>query len=370
MENLYRSIYNPIMKIALFPIISGFLLIPCFAQAQVAPKEYEDVIEEDKSFEEKIPEELFEREDTSFITVTTENDLYSGQGTDSNYTNGIRFTYYDTSRNASRLVEGIDTLLPFFAVNDTSNTYFSLGQNLYTPQDITLVTPDPTDRPYAAFLYGSVGSNTINENHMDDIELTLGVVGSAALGEPVQSAVHKLTDSPDPKGWDSQLKNEPGVMLAYQRSWPEAFAADLDPFYFRIAPHVGATVGNIYTYGATGITFQLTPRNAIWQAPPPRVRPALASSGYFALPEDVSFAWSLFAGLEARAMARNIFLDGNTFTDSPSVDREIGVVDANAGVTTTFDNIQIAYTLNWRSREFSEQDENTYFGSVSLGYRF
>lgn len=320
------------------------------------------------SFQDKIPAHLFDREDTSFLTITSENDLY-GSGTDENYTNGARITYYDTSREASQLVKGLDRLLPFFEVNQTTNTYFSLGQNMYTPRNISTRTPNPNDRPYAAFLYGSIGSNTINENHMDDLEITLGVVGPWALGEPVQKFVHKNINSLDPKGWDHQLKNEPGLMVAWQRSWPEAFAANLSPVYFRLAPHIGATIGNVYTYGAAGLTLQLTPSYAIWQAPPPRVRPAMPGSGYFAVPNN-GFAWSLFAGVETRLMGRNIFLDGNSFRNSPSVDKELTVLDANAGLTLTYDQIQLAYTLNWRSREFHGQQDNSLFGSVSLGYRF
>ena len=259
--------------------------------------------------------------------------------------------------------------MPWFKVNQTTNTYFTLGQNLYTPRDITRRLPDSNDRPYAGFLYGSVGSNTINENHMDDVEITFGVVGPAALGKATQKFVHKHIGSPDPKGWDSQLHNEPALMVAYQRSWPEAIAANVSPFYLRVAPHVGGAVGNIYTYGAAGVTLQITPNHAIWQGLPPRVRPAVTGSGYFYVPDD-GFAWSLFAGVEGRAMAHNIFLDGNSFRSSLSVDREIMVLDANAGLTTSYDNIQIAYTLNWRSREFTGQETNSVFGSVSIGYRF
>jgi hypothetical protein len=78
----------------------------------------------------------------------------------------------------------------------------------------------------------------------------------------------------------------------------------------------------------------------------------------------------LFAGIEGRAMARNIFLDGNTFTDSPSVDKKTLVYDANVGVSLTYGKTQISYTLNWRSREFFAQDKSSLFGAISIGYKF
>ena len=344
-----------------------FLIFTAFIVVAVASQGFAQQ-QEEGSFKDRIPRELFARKDRSFLTLTVENDLFGG-GTDEHYTSGVRLTYFDSSDEASNIVKKLGHMIPFFEPNETTNTYYSFGQNLYTPSVVTTVTPDPADRPYAAFLYGSIGSSTITENHMDDVELTLGVVGPWALGEQTQKFIHKQVDSDDPRGWDSQLENEPGIVLSYQRTWPEAYVADLDPVYFRVAPHAGAAVGNIYTYAAVGMTFQLVPRHAIWQAPPQRVRPAIPGSGYFAVPKD-RFAWSLFAGFEGRGMLRNIFLDGNTLRDSPSVDRKYGVVDANVGLSLTYGSVQTAYTLNWRSREFEGQDKNSLFGSVSLGYRF
>ena len=121
--------------------------------------------------------------------------------------------------------------------------------------------------------------------------------------------MHKVLDARDPNGLDHQLKNEPGLTLSWQRQWPQAYTAEVGSLDFRVAPHTGVALGNIYTYGAGGISFQLTPETYKWQSKPPRVRPAIPGSGFFAVPED-NFAWSLFAGVEGRAMVRNIFLDG------------------------------------------------------------
>ncbi|WP_343562614.1 lipid A deacylase LpxR family protein [Kiloniella sp. b19] len=319
------------------------------------------------TLQDRIPEAITS-EDNSFLTITVENDLF-GSGTDENYTSGVRLTYFNDKASPPEFVRSIGDAVPFFNINETTSIYYSAGQNLYTPEVITTRIPDPNDRPYAGFLYGSIGYRTLFDNHVDDIELTLGVVGPAALGEETQRFVHDLIGSDDPKGWDSQLENEPVVMLAYQRIWPDLFSAPLDPFYFRIAPHAGATLGNAYTYANAGLTFLLVPERHRWQTAPARVRPAIPGSGQFYVPED-EFSWLIFAGVEGRAVARNIFLDGNSFEDSPSVDKKYGVLDVNTGFTVTYGRTQIAYTLNWRSDEFDNQRDNSLFGSVSLGYRF
>src|SRR5690606_25591645 len=102
---------------------------------------------------------------------------------------------------------------------------------------------------WAGFLYVSAGLNSTTRNHVDDVELTLGVVGPAALGEQTQKFVHKnITDSPRPMGWDNQLNNEPALMLSWERSWPERYGFDALGWEAAAVPHLGATIGNVYTY--------------------------------------------------------------------------------------------------------------------------
>lgn len=320
------------------------------------------------TLEQRIPQNI-KKKDNSFLTLTVENDLFAS-GTDENYTSGVRLTYFDSQIDPPELVKKIGDIVPFFDVTDTTHVYYSLGHNLYTPEDIRLVNPPLADRPYAGFLYGSVGYQKLKDNHVNDLEVTLGIVGPSALGEDIQRFVHlNISDSPDPMGWDTQLKDEPALMVAYQRSWPEAYRLHFKPYYFRASPHVGATVGNVYTYANTGLTLQILPEKHKWQDPPARVRPAIPGTGAFTIPDN-EFSWSIFAAAEARAIARNIFLDGNTFKDSRSVNKRPVVLDANLGFTLSYGRFQTAYTVNWRSKEFDGQQNDSIFGSVSFGVRF
>ncbi len=323
--------------------------------------------EDSKTYKDRFSNGLAE-DKYQFLTFTIENDFFGG-GTDQQYTNGFRFTYFDMGGEPSFIGKIMDEAVPHFEIDETTAAYYSFGQNLYTPDVITTRIPDPNDRPYASFLYGSAGLSNVSGNHIDDLELTLGIVGPLALGEEVQESVHHLFDLDDPAGWDYQLENEPAVILSWQRKWPEVVFSDLDILHFRASPHVGVSLGNVYTYAATGLTIQLTPKQYKWQSQPLRVRPALPGSGFFAVPES-KFAWSLFAGVEGRAIGRNIFLDGNTFRDSPSVDKNYFVADANTGISMTYGKTQISYTLNWRSKEFHDQNEASVFGVVSIGRRF
>lgn len=185
------------------------LFLPLLAQAQ------------DKTLEEQVPRELKHSRYPNFITAVYENDMIGG-GTDAHYTSGVRLTYFDLGAKFPQICHNIAELVPTFDINETSSAYYSLGQNLYTPDDIQSAVPDPKDRPWAAFLYGSIGMASLNHNYIDELEATIGVVGPAALGEQTQRSVHKyITGSPLPQGWDNQLKNEPGLILSWQRRWPE-----------------------------------------------------------------------------------------------------------------------------------------------------
>lgn len=339
----------------LFSLIIIILLSPLHSLAQELP------------YEDRLAEEL-STTDTDFFTFTLENDSL-GNGADQNYTSGVRISYFNHSANPPEFAKNIAEYIPTFDINETTSTSYSFGQNLYTPKDISTPIANPNDRPYAAFLYASAGLTSVTNNHSDDLEITIGVIGPLAFGEGAQKSIHKILKAEEPKGWDHQLSNEPGLILSWQRQWPEAYTHDIGKLTFRAMPHTGASLGNVYTYGAGGVTFQLTPKRFQWQSQPLRVRPSIPGNGFFIVPEK-NFAWSLFAATEGRAMGRNIFLDGNSFESSPSVDKKILVGDASLGARIIYGKAQLSYTLNWRSKEFEGQEDTSVFGAMTLGYRF
>lgn len=341
----------------LIPVILGLW-------ATIAPYAYAE-----PTLEQSIPDKLFDTQKTKIVTLIVENDSLGG-GTDENYTSGVRINYTNTDVKFPEIAHRIDRLIPTFDINRTSSIYYSFGQNIYSPRDITRKTLNPDDRPWAAFLYGTLGMVTLTDNHADEVEATLGIVGPAALGELTQKFVHKhLTDSLTPEGWSNQLENEPGVILAWQRSWPMAIHGRINNNFWSVKPYAGTTLGNIHTYGDIGFTLRLSPYDSRWQDTPLRVRPSMPGTGIYDIPND-DWSWALFSGIEARAVARNIFLDGNTFSDSHSVDKEPFVADATAGASLTFKNTRLSYTLVYRTHEFETQDDPEIFGALSLGVRF
>src|SRR5262249_28731406 len=76
----------------------------------------------------------------------------------------------------------------------------------------------------------------------------------------------------------------------------------------------------------------------------------------------------LAVGIEGRAIARNIFLDGNTFRDSPSVSREAFVADYNLGLALIGGPFVFRMSYTERTREFETQQGNDKFASLTLSF--
>jgi lipid A 3-O-deacylase len=306
-----------------------------------------------------------EMDDKAIASIVYENDIFGG--TDQNYTNGIRLSLLSSEEKTPGWARWMARHALPLSDNGRKRIGFSLGQNMYTPKDLSRRDLIVDDRPYAGWLYGSFGIVSDDGRRLDNAMLTLGVVGPNSLAGPTQRFVHKVIDSPRPRGWENQLKNEPGVVLTLERKWRSLY--EFSPFGVGVdfTPHIAANLGNVYTDASTGATFRLG-----YDLPadygPPRIRPSLPGSDFFV--PTKTLGGYLFAGFEGRAVGRNIFLDGNTFRDSHSVDKKPLLGSVQAGIALTYGQTRISYTHVVVTREFDEQENAQQFGAVSLSWRF
>ncbi|MCK9563175.1 MAG: lipid A deacylase LpxR family protein, partial [Bacteroidales bacterium] len=179
------------------------------------------------------------------LSLIYENDAFSNS--DGHYTSGVRLSWIPGSADTPRWAEDIARRIPGFPREGQVLHGYSFGQNMYTPTDIEVEDPPRDERPYAGWLYATIGLAAETGRQLDQVVLTVGIVGPASLAEKTQKLVHKLVDSDEPRGWDTQLRNEPGIMLGWQRNWRAWMATNLWGNQLDISPHLGATVGNIYT---------------------------------------------------------------------------------------------------------------------------
>jgi lipid A 3-O-deacylase len=301
------------------------------------------------------------------FSLIIENDLFGIDNTDKHYSNGVRLSWLSSATQLHGWLD--DAISALTGVDGTRRVGFALGQNIYTPEDKQSTALVENDRPYAGWLYGSIWLQYENARHtqLDTFEIDVGVVGPWAFGEQTQNTFHDIFGVKEANGWDNQLRNEPGIAIIYEKKWRQCVIGDCAGLGVDVIPHVGASLGNVFTYGAVGGMVRFG-TDLMGDFGPARIRPALPGSPSFTTSD--SFAWYFFAGVEGRGVAHNIFLDGNTFRDSHSVDREPWVADFQAGVALTFSGVRVSYMHVIRTKEFEGQREPDRFGAISVSLRF
>lgn len=305
----------------------------------------------------------------SAVLVTIENDKFFA-GTDRHYTQGLRVQVSANRGVSGRLEQSVARLLrllPWQPELTDARATFSFGQDIFTPTDITTPTPLPDDRPYAAWLYLATGYHAIIDGRRSfTAELSAGMVGPSALGRQAQNGWHDVIGVAHAEGWAHQLHDEPGVNLA--ADWRYRYRRGPADFI----PHASLVLGNVRTHLAVGgsVRFGLRLPDDFGAD---LIRPAGAATA----PGAQRLGGYFFVQVEGRAVARDIFLDGNTFRSSPSVDKRHFVGDLNAGFTLRGPwrvgrsrGWTLTYTQNLRTREFHGQPRRDVFGSVSLGWLY
>jgi lipid A 3-O-deacylase len=310
------------------------------------------------------------------ITAIEENDSILFDS-DRYYTQGLQFSYL-----GGDLKGGSGWNAPFDFLSDNLSIFPSeaatisrhyeilFGQQIFTPANTSSNPPDPADRPYAGWLYTGLGLiQDTDRRQLDHLELLLGVVGPAALGRQVQNDWHQLIGDEKAQGWDSQLHNEPGVMLSYEHKW--RFLQPFDNgFAVDAIPEVGGTVGNVMTYGEIATMFRFG-KNLEADYGPQRMRPALSGTSYFNSEglED-PFGFYFYVGAQGRVVGRNIFLDGNTFRDSEGVNnKKIFVADLVGGLSLFWSSaVKFDMNVTYRTKEYDHQDKDEKYAGFNLSF--
>lgn len=313
-------------------------------------------------------------EQKGVLSLAVENDSLSS-GADRNYTSGIKLAYVSPSEGVPDWLERAGDFTRYVSGDEADFWGVAVGQSIFTPQDIQ-ANPAPSDQhPYAGWLYMQImvgveddPSPGHSSRYLDTYELEFGMVGPSALGEEAQRGIHQALGAPDPQGWDSQLHDEFAFALSFDRRWRalRAFAA-IAPGGLEadLTPSAGLTLGTLRDEARVGLTARIGQRIDNDYGPP-RVRPSLAGVEHF---RGGPPSWSVFAGVQGRAVAHNLFLDGNTFRDSASVERNPYVADYQAGFTLSAGDWRLAYTYVWRSEEFKTQPTRQDFGALALSWR-
>jgi hypothetical protein len=323
----------------------------------------------------------------NIITFQVDNDFFNPvYRSDRDYSNGLRLGWLSPALpDLPDTLAALTNFPTFFGEAPVSSVTrrvgISIGQNIYTPQNTDASQPIYNDRPYAGWLWSAFSLQQTYKRpdpehpgeevpvRLDTVQLELGIVGPAAGGEFVQNNFHTLIGDPRSMGWANQLHNEPTIGLTFERRWRTGATKlfDAPKLEWDFIPAIGASLSNVMTYARAGGIFRLG-KELQADFGPGRSQPALPGSEGFI---SNGFGWYVFAGANGEAVARDMFLDGNTDgNDIVRVTHRPFVGEFQLGIAFLYRGVRIAFTDILRTPEFYERDRWDQFGSFNVTFRY
>lgn len=301
--------------------------------------------------------------------LVEKNDFFApnlaGSGrSDQNFTQGLEFSYTVKEEDAPKFVQEIGELIPEEEIPPVKTLYnaqgqaiawsitepeyekeilsrrykLTIGQHLYTPEELETTELQTNDNPYAGWLFVDAAKILTHPDYYSETGITLGIIGPSAQGEFTQREFHKLINSDDPLGWDNQLRDEPGIVLRHKRDWRDYKLEGTVDFDWLSGWDV--RLGNVHTDAGFHTGFRVGHN----------------------LPDldENRHEWSIYGFVdgEARAVARNIFYDGNTFKDSHSVDTKHTIAEVDSGIAVEYKKWRFILHLLTRTKDYEEQDDD------------
>jgi hypothetical protein len=299
------------------------------------------------------------------LSLRLDNDIIAG--TDKDYSSGFSLAL---SREGRGPLGGIWGWLGADGRRLVSS--YELGHLIMTPADILAPIPDPSDRPYAGVLFGAVATQAVGDTRLDGLKVLIGVVGPASLAEPIQRAIHAVTLSDQAHGWDYQLRNEILVNAIYEHRRRYTLRSTAGGWGVQAIPRAGVSVGTLLVEAQAEAYFRVgrhlpdnfgpSPSRGLGNVPLPARRGAGGSG------DDSGV--HLFAGGGVFLVARNLTLDGNTFTDGPRVDKKHVVPSGEIGVSMRRRRIETTFSFVAWGREHAAQWRPCRYGSATLTWSF
>lgn len=208
----------------------------------------------------------------------------------------------------------------------------SLNHLIFTPAVSAGTPPQPYDRPFAATLAVGLASVAIDPRSRQTLELRVGTLGPSAQGEPVQNGIHRLLGQPEVQGWQYQVRTQPLAQLGGSWLVRRDVGDGLD-----LVTRAAVLLGTPVTQAGVGAMLRVgnAPAGPTWPGETLGLR---EPSGWYA-----------FAGAEARAVARDETIEGDTAGYVSQVRRAPWAGTAFAGVSlaaSTDWRIELAFALH------------------------
>ena len=99
---------------------------------------------------------------------------------------------------------------------------------------------------------------------------------------------------------------------------------------------------------------------------PPRLLDYRDATGRWS--SDVNWGVYGFVRFGARAVAHNIFLDGNTFASSANTDKKAIVGEISTGIVGRWRWFELAWSLTYITDEFEAQQSSDTYGTLVISW--
>lgn len=302
-----------------------------------------------------------------FFSIFSENDAYANQYrkaiaySDRYYTAGTTFSF--TSKEYDFSDKWLRYLSYKYDDEKLSRYDIALRQDIYTPFSRSSQV-DLNDHPYAGFLSLDFTLSNRRKNSLENIKLQIGVVGPASLAQQTQELIHKITKNPIFYGWETQLKNELIINLHYEYIYKYDL---LDTKYFGIdiLPSLKVALGNANTFmgGGGRVRFGYNLHSDFG--------PDKINTGFMGgKPFNDSFSFYAFGGVLGTYVARDIFIQGNSFGTPRNLVLEHFLCDAELGLSILYKGFRFSYVVTYQTKQFSAQRGGHTIGSLLFNFAF
>lgn len=316
---------------------------------------------------------LFQRPgtvDSRFFTLTFENDVFAND--DDGFTNGLGLTYGRgpfIEFAKENTPDPLYWLMKRTYINTRPNKIrgiaYHLAQVIQTPTEITVSEPQPDDIPWAGLLSLSTTMYAWDKNASDQLTLTVGVLGPAALAREAQQTVHEIIGSDIPRGWRNQLDNELVFGVSAVRN-QKLFRRYGERYGWDVIGLGQAGLGTVLSSVGGGLAVRFGNNMEYSHA----TFDLLADRQVNSLALSPTNDFYTYFGASASYVFNDVLLDGNTFEDSPSVPLENAQNLITGGAVVKYGRFAYVFQISSFSARTELNSDREKLGAISFTVAF